>query len=121
MASYLQKLIHETENTPEFITEAAMLAFTEQIVKAMDATGLNRSELARRAGLDPAQITRILRGDHNVTARTMGRLVAALGGRLSIAIHPAKSAQLVHRKPANFHQAAANSSVQRKPRARRTS
>lgn len=84
MPTYLEQMIQETCDTPEFITHEAVLDLIADILDVMDATGMTRSELADRAHLDPAQITRILGGDHNMTARTMGKLASAIGRRLKI-------------------------------------
>ena len=92
MTTYLQNLIEEQCNTPEFIAEYAILDLTADIVRAMEERGWNRTELARQADLDPAQITRLLRNGHNVTIRTLGKIAAALGQRLHISLKAETSA-----------------------------
>lgn len=82
--NYLQEMIEDRRNTPAFITEQALLNFTNAIVEAMEYCHWSRTDLARETGLHKAQITRILRSDHNMTARTMGKIAAALGKKLEI-------------------------------------
>ena len=84
MATYLESLIREYRKTPEYITESAMLDFLHSIEIRLEASGINKSEFARRAKLDPAQVSRIFRGDHNLTIRTMGKVAAAFECRLEI-------------------------------------
>ena len=49
----------------------------------MHRQGINQSELARRSGLRPAQISRYLSGDVEPKGRQLERLAEALGLRLS--------------------------------------
>ena len=82
--TYLEKLVEDHGGSSAFITEYALIHFTDQVLNAMDYSGLSRTDLANKSGLAKAQITRLLRGDHNMTARTMGRIAAALGMKLEI-------------------------------------
>lgn len=48
----------------------------------MSAEGLTQSELARRMGVTPAQVTKILSGQENLGLKTIAKVEAALGKSL---------------------------------------
>jgi len=52
----------------------------------MEANGVSRSDLARRLGVSPAYITKVLRGNINFTIDSMVRLVRAAGGEVHIRV-----------------------------------
>jgi len=54
----------------------------------MKANGVSRSELARRLGVSPAYVTKVLRGNVNFTLDSMVRLVRAAGGDVSLQVAP---------------------------------
>jgi transcriptional regulator with XRE-family HTH domain len=54
----------------------------------MEVNGVSRSELARRLGVSPAYITKVLRGNVNFTLDSMVRLVRAAGGEVSLQVAP---------------------------------
>jgi transcriptional regulator with XRE-family HTH domain len=54
----------------------------------MEANEISRSELARRLGVSPAYITKVLRGNINFTLDSMVRLARAAGGEVSLQIAP---------------------------------
>jgi transcriptional regulator with XRE-family HTH domain len=54
----------------------------------MEANGVSRSELARRLGVSPAYVTKVLRGNINFTLDSIVRLVRAAGGELSLQVAP---------------------------------
>lgn len=52
------------------------------VFRRMRDLGINNGELAARMGVDPAQITRILKGKTNMTLKTLAKLKVALDFRL---------------------------------------
>jgi transcriptional regulator with XRE-family HTH domain len=64
----------------------------------MEANGITRSDLARRLGVSPAYITKVLRGNVNFTVDSMVRLVKAAGGEISVQIAPK-----AHKKRNHFY------------------
>jgi predicted transcriptional regulator len=58
--------------------------FTDSLESLMQRRGVNKSELARRIGTNPAYITKLLRGSTNFTLETMVKLVLALDGELQL-------------------------------------
>lgn len=73
----------------------------------MHRQGINQSELARRSGLRPAQISRYLSGDVEPKGRQLERLAEALGLRLSTLFMVAEQMQqlqkLVQYRPSGVH------------------
>lgn len=80
----------------EYHAEELILDLTEQVVVAMKELGVNRTELAQRLGVSKAFITKLLRGNTNITLKTMAALARSLGCNVSIDICP-KDVQLAVR------------------------
>jgi len=74
----------ETRNT--YWVASLILDFTEGLHKLMEANGVSRSDLARRLGVSPAYVTKVLRGNVNFTLDSMVRLVRAAGGDVSLQV-----------------------------------
>ncbi|HEX2355217.1 MAG TPA: helix-turn-helix transcriptional regulator [Micromonosporaceae bacterium] len=47
-----------------------------------------RAELAHAMGVSPGRVSQILSGDENLTLRTLGSVVDALGARLEVVLRP---------------------------------
>lgn len=52
---------------------------TENLSRAMHEQKLSRSELARRLGVGPATVTRLLQGREGITIQRLARVAHALG------------------------------------------
>jgi len=83
-----KELIDEARGRDTYWAASMILDFTEGLHKIMGANGVTRSDLARRLGVSPAYITKVLRGNVNFTVDSMVRLVRAAGGEVSIHIEP---------------------------------
>lgn len=79
-------LLNEAKEQDTYWIGSAILDFTECLYKLMEANGLSRSDLARRLGVSPAYITKVLRGNINFTIDSMVRLVRAAGGEVHIQV-----------------------------------
>lgn len=77
-----RRLVAEMQSAPEYPAEVAMLEFARVLNDAMSARGISRAELARRIGASPAYVTKVLRGDANLTIATMVKLAGAAGHAL---------------------------------------
>ncbi|MEN6624590.1 MAG: helix-turn-helix transcriptional regulator [Candidatus Sumerlaeia bacterium] len=82
--NYLRALIQQRQDSPAFIAEQALLELSNMIADCMEHSNLSRSALAEKADLHNAQVTRILKGDHNVTVKTICRIAVALGKTVEI-------------------------------------
>jgi transcriptional regulator with XRE-family HTH domain len=69
--------------------ESLILDVTEEICRALEATKINRQELARRLGKSKGFITQVLSGERNMTLRTAADLASALDHRLQVKAVPA--------------------------------
>jgi len=74
------------EDTPEYHAEELKTEFAVQIERMMLRHGITKSELARRMGTSPAYITKVLRGDANVTIDTMAKLAWHADGRVHLRV-----------------------------------
>lgn len=81
-------LFAEAEQSLEYRVEGAMIQFTEELSRVMADRDVTRSELARRIGASPAYVTRILRGNANLTLALMVKLARALGQELHVRFAP---------------------------------
>jgi transcriptional regulator with XRE-family HTH domain len=72
------------EDSDEFHFESAKLEFAMELKRAMEREGLNNAQLAERLGVSRPMVTKLLRGDANVTIETMVKAARRLGGKLFI-------------------------------------
>lgn len=82
--SSLEKVLDRARQSVTYHTEAAILEFTADVERAMLEEKVSRAELARRAGVSPAYVTKVLRGSANFTIKSMVMLARALGVNLRI-------------------------------------
>ena len=81
-------LFTEAERDTAYWVERTVLEFTEDVVGRLEATGVNRAELARRIEASPAYVSKILRGNTNFTLESMVRIAQALGCTLRTHLQP---------------------------------
>lgn len=74
----LKHLADEARASIEYDLESAIIEATEAVVARMQELGLSRAELARRMGISPPMVTKLLRGENNFTLRTLISLARAL-------------------------------------------
>jgi transcriptional regulator with XRE-family HTH domain len=77
--TYLESRIEKYRRHPTAVAQRAALRVSDRIARCMEEQGLKRGELAKKAGLHAAQVTRALSGEHNLTLATLAKLAAALG------------------------------------------
>lgn len=95
-----RKLFEEARQYEDYWTEGLALEFTEQISRLMKEKNVSRSVLAERIGHSPAYITKVLRGDANLTIATMVKLARALGAEVRLHLSPAGSRTTWYDQPA---------------------
>ena len=66
--------------------ESAKVDFATSIDKAIRDKHWTRKEFAEAIGATPAWVTKVLRGDVNLTIETMAKLASAVGWNLNISI-----------------------------------
>lgn len=82
LASYLA----ERKKTDLYWVESAKLDFAMALEKQIQLANLSYATLAKRIGTSAAYISKIFRGDTNMTIETMVKLTRASGARLNIEI-----------------------------------
>jgi len=83
-----KELFDQVKRRDTYWVASLILDFTEGLHKMMEVNEVSRSELARRLGVSPAYITKVLRGNVNFTLDSMVRLVRAAGGEVSLQVAP---------------------------------
>lgn len=81
-------LLRGAEGRDSYWVEHAKLDFAIDLDRVMGVNGLRKTDLAARFGKSPAYITKVLRGDSNLTIASMVSLARAAGGTLHIHIAP---------------------------------
>jgi hypothetical protein len=72
-------LINEAKRRDTYWVASMILGFTEGLHNIMEANGITRSDLARRLGVSPAYITKVLRGNVNPSSPRHKRWGLPLG------------------------------------------
>lgn len=82
LATYLA----ERKKTDAYWVESAKLDFAMALEKQIRLAGLSYANLAKKIGTSAAYISKVFRGDTNMTIETMVKLSRASGARLNIEI-----------------------------------
>ena len=83
-----QEHLAEAREHPAYWSYLSMLEFIDRLVAEMDSQGVSAAELARRMGTSRAWVSRVLRGENNLTVASMGKLAFALGMRVTTELAP---------------------------------
>ena len=75
---------------PDFVLEQLTYDITAAICQAMEEKGLSRSDLARKLGVSPAYITKLLNSSSNLTLRTLVNIALALDLQIDVNLEPHK-------------------------------
>jgi len=97
----------------EFLAELAMLEFTTQLSHAIKAKGLSKSDLARSMGVSPAYITKVFRGNANLSIQSMVKLARCAGMKFQPNLVNPKPvfAEVIQLRPDIYHTAPAQKMV----------
>jgi transcriptional regulator with XRE-family HTH domain len=82
LANYLA----ERKKTDTYWVESAKLDFAMKLEKQIRLAGLSYATLAQKLGTSAAYISKVFRGDTNMTIESMVKLSRATGARLNIEI-----------------------------------
>jgi len=82
----LSQAFEALEQDPIYIADTAKGVFVEDVLRALDDSHVNKSELARRMGKSRQQINTLLSEEkkNNFTIETMAKLSSALGRKLFV-------------------------------------
>jgi transcriptional regulator with XRE-family HTH domain len=85
-----KRFIEKYKYHPQFILEGILIDITEQIVSLMEEKKMSRIKLAEKLKCSPAYITKLLRGDQNLTVKKLVEIALALGTELTISLNGKK-------------------------------
>jgi transcriptional regulator with XRE-family HTH domain len=76
--------------------EQLLFDATELISRAMEQQGVSKTDLAKRLGKSRAFVTQVLRGQNNMTLRTLSDLANVLGYDVELGAINLQTSQTVH-------------------------
>lgn len=83
-SSGFNALISKAKQRNSYWVGKAIHDFTEELHDLMQQRAVSKAELARRIDCSPAYVSKVLRGDSNLTIDSMVKLVRAVDGQLCI-------------------------------------
>lgn len=87
-SEWLTQYLERYREDADYLVERLLLSINEQIVERMESSGLRRSEIAGRMGVSRPFVTQLLRGNPNITLKTLVRLAGAVDLALDIRLTP---------------------------------
>lgn len=81
-----QAIIENAKNSDDYWIEKAKLDFAVALEKQRAAAKMTYASVAKALGTSAAYITKVFRGDSNVTIESMVKLARATGGRVEITV-----------------------------------
>lgn len=76
------------DNDVDYLTEEAKIDFAVHLDRRLQQEGLSKADLARRIDTSQAYITKVLRGDANLTLASMVKLAHATNSAVHVHIAP---------------------------------
>jgi len=86
--TWFQQKLEKFADDPEYLTEKKILDFTEAVIREMANQKMTRTVLAEKLSVSKAMVTKLLRGNPNMTLRTMVSISHALDCELTVDMHP---------------------------------
>ena len=86
MSKGIRAFVEEAKKSDSYWVEKAKLDFSLGLEKQRRASKLTYAAIAEKIGTSAAYITKVFRGDTNVTIETMVKLARAAGGQVNIQI-----------------------------------
>ena len=78
------------EGDPDYEFDGVAIAVGEQIVARMEQQGMTQADLARKMGVSRARISQILRGNDNLTLKSIVAVALGLDCRVDLQLKPAR-------------------------------
>jgi cyanate lyase len=88
----LKMFAEKAQERDAYRVERAKLQFAVSLERQRRAAGLTYAAVAERLGTSAAYVTKVFRGDSNVTIESMVKLARATGGEIDIRIIDSASA-----------------------------
>lgn len=86
LSKSLKAFLDEVRKTDSYWAEQAKLEFSNALEQQRRAAKMTYAGIAEKIGTSAAYITKVFRGDSNVTIETMVKLARSTGGQLDIRI-----------------------------------
>jgi transcriptional regulator with XRE-family HTH domain len=83
-----EEFLASSENRKLFEQERLLVEATELLSELMEKKRVSRAELAQKIGKSKAFVTQLLRGNHNMTLRTVADLFGALDHEVCLKSQP---------------------------------
>ena len=102
LSKTLKSMLEDATKTDAYWAEHAKLEFSITLEQRRRAAKLSYADIARKMGTSAAYITKVFRGDSNMTIETLVRLARACGGQLDIQVvdGPPANVKAMSREPA---------------------
>jgi transcriptional regulator with XRE-family HTH domain len=82
----INEIFSEARETFEYALEGAILQFTNRIAAVMKRDGISKHQLAEKMGCSPPYITKIFRGNPNLTLASMVKMAAAVDCEVEVVV-----------------------------------
>jgi transcriptional regulator with XRE-family HTH domain len=79
-------MLGEAKTRDSYWVERAKLAFAMVLEGRLRSAGMSYADFAAKIGKSSPYVTRVMRGDYNLTIETMVKLARATGGKLDLRI-----------------------------------
>jgi len=86
LSKALQKFVEAAKADDTYWVERAKLDFSLALEKQRRRSGMNYAAIARKIQSSAAYITKVFRGESNLTIESMVKLARATGGRINIEV-----------------------------------
>ena len=83
-----KKALKDARQRVDYWAQSAMMDFLCQLEHVLEGKDVTQSELARRLEKSPAYISKVMRGNQNLTLHSMASLAHAVGYRVEIHLIP---------------------------------
>ena len=94
----LQDWISEFQGDPDYEFDRIAIEIGEQVVARMEEQGMTQADLARAIGVSRARINQILRGNDNLTLKSIVAVAIGLDCRVDLRLQQAKSGWQLSRR-----------------------
>ncbi|MCM2537734.1 helix-turn-helix domain-containing protein [Burkholderia glumae] len=88
ISSRYKEKVERARKSPEYWTEKALLGLVQQYYAAMKKDGFTQKALAEKLGKQPAFVSRVFSGRHNLTVATANLLASALEMHVELKLEP---------------------------------
>lgn len=91
LSSSLRKLIASKVSAEQMLASKLKMGFIGDLWNLMKESKLTGKDLANKLDISEARVSKILKGDTNLTIETIAKLACAVGSDVSLSIKPVKA------------------------------